>query len=214
MTSPAPPEPSAELPTPVGSSLRHTRRNQTGSVVTLVGALVVVGSSFFPWLQVSQSNDATIGALTTLIGSYIPWALPDHLLFPILVWFPLPFVAWALVHAWRHPPTPQLPWPSPRLALVVLCVLGLLGAFAFAVLESLRLVPIRLAFHPQAFVTTADFSLGWWLCVAGYGILVLGVLLLGPPRLRLDEGIAARTRGHRSPHSPQDPQDSLSPDVH
>ena len=151
----------------------------------MVGLALVVISSFLLWFEVYRNE---IGGLVTDV-TYTAWDLPVRLfatdlpallLFPLVVWWPLPLVAWAGIRALRG---------QRRLGrgpLVWACILGALGAFTYLLAGNLNLVPL---FTSRMVTITVTIHEGYWLCLAGYGVLVLGTLILGrAPHALVDTG--------------------------
>ncbi len=148
-------------------------RTQVGVPVMFAGLILVVASAFLPWVEVYKQ----IGESWTDV-TYFPWDLPIRALFPLYVWFPLPFVVRAALRARAGRPRIGLR------ALLALCALGALGAGIFAVQGTLNVDPIDFFGHAYS----RDTILVGCLCsLVGFGVLVLGTLVLGRAPARPDE---------------------------
>jgi len=137
-------------------------------VLVTVGVLLIVASAFLPWIEISIHRTFPPSTTNT---TYALWQLPIWELFPLLVWFPFPAIVRTLLHhqaGKRH---------LGRLALVLLCLGGGVGTCVFVLLGGFSVAPFFLFVRGVSTFMTP--LLGGWICIAGYGVLLVGTLLLG-----------------------------------
>jgi hypothetical protein len=154
----------------VPSSPPHgTWRTWASLVLVIVGILLLVTSTFLPWIEISIHRTFTPPRTDI---TYTLWDLPVWGCFPLLVGFLLPVIIWTLLQ--RRARRRHLG----RVQLVLLCFGGVVGTFLFLLVAGLSAAPF--AFVPWRGVSTYETLLiGGWIFTVGYGLLLVGTLLLG-----------------------------------
>lgn len=172
MTPPSSPT-SPKAPASPPSPIQRRWRSRTGVALLVLGVLLVVASAFLPWLRYSVIRGTDHAVTNT---TYSVWGLPYSALFPTCVWFPLANIVWALSSRFLGAGGK----PVGRVGLIVLCFLGTIGAFAVTALSELSIGLAGIYWGSRS-GTTADNTLllGWWLCLAGFVLLIASLLLLG-----------------------------------
>ena len=138
--------------------------------------VLLVASAFLPWLEVSIQHTLPLPASST-DTVYRLWDLSGWWeYFPVCVGLPLLVIVWSLVNHRAGRPN------FGRVGLVVLCLVGVGGTF-FILLQ----LTLQYGLHMggMGFGRGVSMSgeetllLGFWTCVAGYGLLIVGALLFG-----------------------------------
>jgi hypothetical protein len=139
--------------------------------------VLIVVSTFLPWLEISTQHTLPLPAYST-DNVYRLWDLSGWWeLFPVCVGLPLLVIVWSLVNHRAGRPN------FGRVGLVLLCLVGV-GGTLFILLA----LSLQYGFHMGGMgfgrtVMSSDETLllGFWTCLAGYGLLIVGALLFGYP---------------------------------
>jgi hypothetical protein len=139
--------------------------------------VLIVASTLLPWLEVAIQRTNPLPAYST-DTVYRLWDLAGwYEAFPVCVGLPLLVIAWSLVNHRAGRPH------FGRVGLVLLCLAGVGGTFfillALSVTYGLHMG--GMGFGRGSVSSQETVLLGFWTCVAGYGLLIVGALLFGYP---------------------------------
>jgi hypothetical protein len=140
--------------------------------------VLIVASAFLPWLEVSTQHTLPLPAYAT-DTVYRLWELSGGWeFFPVCVGLPLFVIVWSLVNYRAGRPN------FGRVGLVLLCLVGVGGTVFILLLLSMPYALLLGGMGSGRVSVAVEQTplLGFWTCVAGYGLLLVGALLFGYPR--------------------------------
>ena len=178
MTPPSSPVPSSGSPPPPPSATpRRSWRTRASRFLWSGGLVLIVASAFLPWIEVSIQRTLPLPAYST-DTVYRLWDVAGwYEVFPVCVGVPLLVIVWSLLNHRAGRPN------FGRVGLVVLCLAGVGGTFLVLLLAAVQygLHGGGMGFGRTIMSVDETVLLGFWTCVAGYGLLIVGALLFGYP---------------------------------